>query len=871
MAEFPHLILKQKLKGTYHFRGIPMEKIIQEQTLANLKDRVGHASNLQNASLAIKQARLDFLNERKEKGLPDIFSEEVVPVFLQIDPYDFDIESLRGFGIEIISEEFDGYIIGANADNFRSLGEKINAFLSQTTVSKNQAAKLWQIILGDQWRIEHILSPDLGEKYNQGIADDDELILDISVACYLKVSDRPVQIAAESDEKYADYKLKSAKRQKLAGRPLKFRKQRPAESDQQFAQKVSDWEVEVERIALEKDQLFMDRQDYLTNFIEKIYGGELLSSFVDLDDSFAFRARMSGLAFKDFVKGYPYVFEISENDTIHIEKGNADPDYDFGHIEILAPSDDSPIVCVMDSGFQEEHILIENAVVPEYSKNYVNYENTTADMVDDGGHGTKVAGAILYGNQIPETGEYQPNCFLANARILDKDNGLPWNLYPPELMERIVDDFAGITIFNLSVTTRGPSRSAHMSAWASAIDKLAHDGDLLFIIAAGNIPRKGFHPARPGISDFIKAGKPYPLYLSELSSRISNPAQSLFGITVGSICLSDYEDADRISFGKREEVSSFSRSGPGIWGCIKPDIVEFGGDFLMEKNGHRLTQHNQVSTALVRAGGNRTGYGIGTSFAAPKVTHIAASLAKKLPNESALLYKALIIQSARLPEHAFYHPTVSTLNLLGYGIPNLNRATENSAHRITFTTEDTLTPNEANLYAVSIPAELRRPGDNFDILVEVTLTYTAVPRRTRKRLKSYLSAWLSWECSTKGEPFEAFSARVLKNMDKPEVEPNDEIGSIKWAISSATNWGTVKDVKRQDSATQKDWAIIKSNQLPEELCFAVVGHKGWEKDITKDIPFALAISFEALGKEVEIYKEISLLNSIEVPQEVRAF
>ena len=39
----------------------------------------------------------------------------------------------------------------------------------------------------------------------------------------------------------------------------------------------------------------------------------------------------------------------------------------------------------------------------------------------------------------------------------------------------------------------------------------------------------------------------------------------------------------------------------------------------------------------------------GTSFAAPKVARIAAALNRILPDQSALLYRALIVQAARWP------------------------------------------------------------------------------------------------------------------------------------------------------------------------------------------------------------------------------
>jgi hypothetical protein len=50
-----------------------------------------------------------------------------------------------------------------------------------------------------------------------------------------------------------------------------------------------------------------------------------------------------------------------------------------------------------------------------------------------------------------------------------------------------------------------------------------------------------------------------------------------------------------------------------------------------------------------------------------------------------------------------------------------------------------------------IPNELQSPAQEFDI----TLSYKAEPRRTRRDKCKYLSTWLHWECSQKGESAES--------------------------------------------------------------------------------------------------------------------
>jgi hypothetical protein len=866
MPEFPHLSLKQKLDGRYQFAGRRFEKTVDPQTEANLLNRQNHASQLTAASTNVAQDYGAFVDQRKEQGLPDVFDENAIPLFLQVDPKDFDIESLKGFGIEIVSEEEDGFIIGANTDDFLSLAEKIDKFVNEEGKFKDQAAKLWQIVQGTQWRIDYILSKELRDKYIAGIAENDRFTLDISVACYLKLPDRPVRVESELDEKYELARSKHEQKKRFNRNKKEFRPQRVAETDDHYEGRLTRWRRSLAEAEMERDEIALARQDYLTYFIVNIYGGQILSSFIDLKDSFGFRAVMSGQALKDLVRGYAYVFEISESEDVDAENVVNVID-NLADVEIIRPKPDAPIICVVDSGLQEGHILLSPAILNEYSKNYVANENTTSDQVRDGGHGTKVAGAILFGNDIPENGSFQPPCFLTNARVLDSGNNLPSSLYPPQLMQQIVDDFGTVRIFNMSIASKGPCRLVHMSTWAATIDTLIHARGILFLLASGNIRSSSGVATRPGIVEHLQFGRTYPEYLLEPTSRISNPAQSLLGLTVGSVCLSEFEDADRISFGKRDHVSSFSRCGPGLWGSIKPDVVEYGGDFLREKNGYLITQHNTTSARVVKTGANRIGWDIGTSFAAPKVGHILALLANKFPRDSTLLYKALVIQSARLPEHVFHNPTAQALRVLGYGIPESGRALENGPYRITYVAEGVVAAQQANLYSLGIPQELRRAGSDFDVLIEVTLTFTAMPRRTRKRLKSYFGSWLTWESSKLGESFNVFSSRVLKNLEDPDEEVVDA-RSIRWTISTSPNYGIVQDFKRQDSATQKDWVILKSNMLPEELSFAVVGHKGWDKDTVNELPFALVISLEAISKEYEIYEMIEVANRSEVEGEV---
>ncbi|MNL85617.1 hypothetical protein D3C87_2139890 [compost metagenome] len=61
---------------------------------------------------------------------------------------------------------------------------------------------------------------------------------------------------------------------------------------------------------------------------------------------------------------------------------------------------------------------------------------------------------------------------------------------------------------------------------------------------------------------------------------------------------------------------------------------------------------------------------------------------------------------------------------------------------------------------------------------------------------------------------------------------------------------------------QKDWAIIKSNQLTDSFCIAVRGHKGW--DANEAAKYSLVVSFEAVGQDIKIYEMIRNLVEVEI-------
>lgn len=843
MPDFPHLNLVQIIEKKAfigHGGGPPKG----QRAKNNLINRKEHYDNIVSQINSLNDAWTKEILSREENGLPPLSNSDIIPLFLQIDQAK-DIESLKSFGIEIISQEEDGFVLGANADNFKALNLRFEQFLNQTNKKfKDSAAGLLEIVLDSEPRLKRILSSDLLSKWGE-IESIAEIDVYIAISSYVKTPDYPTKGAKQSDESYAA-------------------------SIERFKRVYQEWQIR-------KDDVAMQRQTHLEENYINPYGAEFFgeSQYIEFDDGFACKLRISGKGLKDLVLTNPFVFTIEEHDALTSYRGTDELEK-LIELEVTAPEETDPKVCIIDSGIQEGHRLIAPAIDGKLSISYVDGDPDVFDKVSGGGHGTRVAGAALYpkGFDLFKNSVKAP-FWLQNARILNDENKL-LHSNEADLMRKITERFFPTKIYNLSVSREKPQIFSHMPIWAATIDKLIWENDILFIIAAGNISRSSNDIDIPGITNYLSSGINYPEYLKQEKSKITNPALSCFSITVGSICSEEFSYESLNSFGKENYPSSFSRSGLGLWGMIKPDVVEYGGDFVYDKVAKDVIQHEATSLKLIRStrdNGPAIGQEVvGTSYSTPKVTHILAEIQKIFPAESSLLYRALVIQSARIPVQA--SNIADFIRHYGYGLPDLQRATENSKDRVTLYASGSVNPKNSNIYLIKLPKELNRPGKDYQVLIEITLSYKAEPRITRMYTNSYLSAWLDWETSRKGERLELFADRILaKENTEENVEQDEEVTSeevvdsksFKWTIGSKGKDGDLKGIKRQDNTVQKDWCIENSNELPDEFLIAVKGHKGWEKNLEKEIPYSIVVSFEIINSEsdIDIYNLVRVENEIE--------
>jgi hypothetical protein len=849
---FEHLPLVLRRTGPARFTGGGEADPL---TAANRANRQDHAQNLATSAGEWSTNWVAQQNTRTEANLPAIPAG--IPLLLKVDP-NLDIDELRKrFEFEVVSEEEDGFVIVASADiSLQTFQEVIGNFAGEVRGSATVSS-----IHGidtdpnQKERLTRLLSEKLMAEWAE-IDDGADYVIDFGISCV------------------GDWQIPK--------KPSRGRR-----TDETWAKVESQWSHERAEAYIKWDELRERRVEEAENILIE-YNAEVLGNYdggnIDapaLPDSFTLRVKLSGLALRDFVLNYPYLFEVVEPDDIetpqHVRREERE---DLEAADLRAPSEDAPAVCVIDSGIQENHLWLEPAIDQTTSTCFLKGKLPTdvADEVLPDGHGTRVAGALLHGEHDSAA---DLEVWVQNARVLDEQCHLPQDMLPASVMRDVITRFhegpRRTRIFNHSINADAPCRTKHMSSWAAEIDQLSNEYDILVIQSAGNI-RDTATPPKFGLLNLLESGQAFPDYFSSPSCRIANPAQSLQALTVGSVGYRLYEDEDWQSFATAAgDSSGFSRAGLGIWETIKPEVVEFGGDYLLSKGSPRTigtpgvaeSCYARLTRATLAGGPAIARDGVGTSFAAPKVAKIAARLAKVLPDESTLAYRGLIAQSARWPDWAeslSREQQSALLRRIGFGVPDIDRASTNSDFRTTFLSGTrSICSGECHVFQVPIPNAVRTPGDEFDVRIDVTLSYAATPRRTRRTQRGYLATWTDWITNRIGERQTTFLTRALRGGD----EVFNEGQSFGWTIENRSDWGRIPTVRRNVGTLQKDWALLKSNVLPEDFCIAVRGHRGWSLDPDSSATYALTVTFEVLGQELRIYEPlrdavIELQNEIEL-------
>lgn len=350
-----------------------------------------------------------------------------------------------------------------------------------------------------------------------------------------------------------------------------------------------------------------------------------------------------------------------------------------------------PVVGVLDTGI--EHIphlkpWLVNENFTSYAPEYVNK-----------GHGTFVAGVLLYGDEL-EGKAYTDleGCKLFEAIVYPDEK--KQSIDESELIEQIREAISrndSIKVWNLSLGTKREADLYEFSDFGKALDEIQEQHDVLICKSAGNCNN-------------FKVNGP--------KARIADSADTIRGLVVGSIA----HDKNATDFADKHNPSPFSRKGPGPSHLIKPDVAHVGGNAGLDSRNNAII--NPVKSFAPNGGIAKQ---VGTSFSTPRIAAIASGLDFMLKdNFNSTLLKALIIHSAKYP--AEMKMSISEkLNEVGFGVPSsIKDILFNEPNEITLILQDTL--ERGNFIDIlDFPYPQSMIDENGFYYGEVTVTLVTAP------------------------------------------------------------------------------------------------------------------------------------------------
>jgi len=340
----------------------------------------------------------------------------------------------------------------------------------------------------------------------------------------------------------------------------------------------------------------------------------------------------------------------------------------------------SIVVGIFDGGLQTTNPLLANFA-------RLSPEGVPSAESDQGvAHGTAVAGAALYGplnrfgphDQL-ETPPVSAECF----RVLPPSSPKDKQLYEAiDFIERIVPQRPDISVYNLSFGPVGPILDDEITRFTYALDALAAEHKVLFVVAVGN---DGHRPA-PG-------------------NRVQAPADLVNGLGVGA---HTYDGDNQVV------RAPYSCIGWGREGAkLKPEVVAFGGCDQRPIHVVGVPTGNKVLTR-------------GTSFSTPVVAGRIAEILGRSERVSPLLARALVVHTAE-------HPRGRVDVELGYGVmQSVDNVLHCSEKAVTVMYQSTLRATAQARLPIPIP-QLQ----GFNGLVHIDWTIAALTKVDFERPDEY--------------------------------------------------------------------------------------------------------------------------------------
>lgn len=566
-------------------------------------------------------------------------------------------------------------------------------------------------------------------------------------------------------------------------------------------------------------------------------------------------------------------------------------DYQDDLIDDLAaritwPDANVPAVCILDTGANRAHPLLE----PALSANDMQTldERWGVDDSHPGGHGTGMAGLALLGDLTTPMGDLvQPvlSHRLETVKVLPP---IGWPGHDPINYGAVTSSAVGLA------ESRAPDRDRVIccavtnenrpgdepSRWSAALDQLAsasQDGDgddaprRLIVQAMGNLQMGVPKGDNQNPDDF--AGE--------------DPAQAWNAITVGGYTnfdqIAELEYRDWTVVGAAGDPAPIARNSVS-WtesrSPVKPDVVfEAGNRAVSPYNEPVMDKLPSLSVLTTGKGGGQalTPFNA-TSAATAAAARMAAQLTANFPSFWPETVRALMAHSgewtprmrAQLENADGLRDRRHPRRRFGYGVPRLYRAMLSAEDDFAMVAQDTIQPfarsgtsgvrfGDAHYYPLPWPKKLLENLDNRTLRVKVALSYFIEPNPSfdaRIDPARYRSHGLRFDLKRRGEGLDEFRSHT-----------NAEFGRAAARRQPDNGWMFGSDAVSAGSLHVDVWeGPAVELAARDQLCVYPV--TGWWrtrpglKKLETSTRYALVVSIESDG--IDLYTPVSVAAAIPI-------
>ncbi|NLS07197.1 S8 family peptidase [Rhizobium sp. P32RR-XVIII] len=546
---------------------------------------------------------------------------------------------------------------------------------------------------------------------------------------------------------------------------------------------------------------------------------------------------------------------------------------------ITWPGSEVPAICILDTGINRGHALIEPAL-------------TTADQhaidpewgIDDHhSHGTAMAGLALHGDltsALADQSSRQLTHRLESVKLLPPAGADPNDPNSYGIITQTAVSLAEIAapdrtrVFCMAVTNQNVT-GARPSTWSAAIDQAAagamnaDDDDApkrMFVVSAGNVPPEIEYSRLPQTDDF----------------PAEDPSQAWNALTVGgytdltTIADAGYETWS--SLAGAGELSPHSRTSVN-WGHsrapIKPEVVLEAGNRAVSPAKREVLTLDSLSllTTSSTLGADTLTAFQATSAATAQAARIVARLTANNPSYWPETVRALVVHSAEWTE-----PMLAQLNSpagkkdryplvrrFGYGVPDYDRASASARDHLALIAQAEIQPfrlkgkrefNECHYYRLPLPASVLEQLQNTVVELKVTLSYFIEPNpgfSANVDPQRYQAYGLRFDLQRRGELPARFKQRVNAAEREDGVKPPPHPDDARWVFGP----GSISSGSLHCDVWTGPAIELLSREL---LCVKpVVGW--WRNRASKEIVnrktrYALVVTLKAPGVNVDLYSAV---------------